>query len=479
MTRNASLGRLLSVVLVLLVTVGSMQTVGVAVAETTTVGVGETAGVEGGTLDGEPGETATVVVWTDARDVGGYQATVAFDPSVLRVRSVEGTDDFETPVVNVDDEGSVTFNQLREGGVDGPALAELTFEFVGAGGTQTTARLVGSETKLADPTGVELGVDVYGDVTFRVVEPTPTVTPEPTPAPTSTPVPSPTATPEATATPEPTPTRTPVSEPSRPSSGGGGSGSANSGGADASSEPEISVTQRRGGVLVDVQRGSTATSFSVDLPRSVESSGVGVLRLDWETQSATNRYTITVSTFETAESVPELAAAEPLAYVSVTPDGIESTAVDTATVRFVVDEETLTDRDDLTVSLWRYDGSWHRLETTELGDGRYAATTPGFSTFAVAVDPASTPTPTPAPERTPTRESPQSQTPVSASPPEPTPAVAEPGMETPASALDDVANTAVDTSAEPAGAVGGPSAVLVTLVVGLLVTVSALRLLRR
>jgi PGF-pre-PGF domain-containing protein len=70
----------------------------------------------------------------------------------------------------------------------------------------------------------------------------------------------------------------------------------------------------------------------------------------------------------------------------------------------------LEDRRSDGIALYRYhDETWARLNTTALGDGRFTARTPGFSTFAIVVDDANasraaattTPTPTGSPAVTP------------------------------------------------------------------------------
>lgn len=103
-----------------------------------------------GTITGQPGATLTVTVRATATDVAGYQAAVAFDPAVVRVRNVSGTGDFADPVVDVDDEdGRVAFNQVRSAGVDDPELAEISLELVGSEGEATRLAFVEAETLLA------------------------------------------------------------------------------------------------------------------------------------------------------------------------------------------------------------------------------------------------------------------------------------------------------------------------------------------
>jgi hypothetical protein len=171
-------------------------------------------------------------------------------------------------------------------------------------------------------------------------------------------------------------------------------------------------------------------------------------------------------------SVPALTDAEPLAYFSVTPERIESSELDTVTVRFSVDE-TFTSGDEAAVSLWRYDGTaWQRLETTALGNGSYAAETPGFSTFAVSRPLTATPTATATATATtgsPVDESQTDQT---------SPTVS---TSTDESALAGASDVATGTSSESAGVTGGPSGLLLVLFVlgPLVVALSAYQFLRR
>ena len=148
----------------------------VAIAATTAAApaVAATTGTDAGTLDSQeqpqvrlgsttvdPGDTTTVQLSTDATDVAGYQANVTFDPAVLEVESVTGTDSFGDPVVNVNNEkGWVFVTQSQVDGTDEPALATITFAAVGDDGARSSLGFVSEDTVLndADSTTVEVSL---------------------------------------------------------------------------------------------------------------------------------------------------------------------------------------------------------------------------------------------------------------------------------------------------------------------------------
>ena len=103
------------------------------------------------TVTVNPDDTATVRLTADADDVAGYQANVTFDPSVIRVEGVAGTDDFGDPVANVNnEEGWVMLTQSSTEGVDDPVLARLRVTAVGSDGDSTTLSFVGEDTSVND-----------------------------------------------------------------------------------------------------------------------------------------------------------------------------------------------------------------------------------------------------------------------------------------------------------------------------------------
>lgn len=123
-----------------------------------TVDVQEQPQVRLGSATADSGSTTTVELATDAGDVAGYQANVTFDPGVLEVESVAGTESFGEPVVNVNnDEGWVFVTQSQVEGTDEPELARITFAAVGDDGDRSALGLVDADTVLndADSTSVD------------------------------------------------------------------------------------------------------------------------------------------------------------------------------------------------------------------------------------------------------------------------------------------------------------------------------------
>jgi hypothetical protein len=95
--------------------------------------------------------TTTVTLTADAPDVAGYQANLTFDPSVVQVEQVAESEDFDSPVSNVNnDEGWVFLTQSKVEGTDDPVLARITFAAVGGNDTSSTIGFVGEETMLND-----------------------------------------------------------------------------------------------------------------------------------------------------------------------------------------------------------------------------------------------------------------------------------------------------------------------------------------
>jgi hypothetical protein len=121
-----------------------------------------------------PGETTVVRLRAEADNVAGYQTNITFDPSVIRIEGVDGTEDFGSPVANVNNEqGWVVLTQSTTEGVDDPVLARLRLSAVGSDGDTTALSFVADETSLNDaernplnPALVAGEVDIAaGDVT--------------------------------------------------------------------------------------------------------------------------------------------------------------------------------------------------------------------------------------------------------------------------------------------------------------------------
>ena len=105
-----------------------------------------------------PDTTKAVPVQTDAADVAGYQATIEFDPSVLRIDSVTTGDVGNGPTTDIDNEnGTVGFVDSQADGVDQPDLANVTFEFIGDAGDETDLAITddGTTVTTADAEDLE------------------------------------------------------------------------------------------------------------------------------------------------------------------------------------------------------------------------------------------------------------------------------------------------------------------------------------
>ncbi|OYR38143.1 hypothetical protein DJ82_12780 [Halorubrum sp. Ib24] len=141
--------------------------VGVASADAPSVALTNESG--GSTASAPAGETVTVTVDVNASNVSAYQANLTFDSDIVRVVSVSGTDDFDDPVTNVDnDSGWVAFNQYRASNVTDPRLATVTVELVGQPGNETTLAFVESDTKLSDAVAQEQNPQGYDGIRLTV-----------------------------------------------------------------------------------------------------------------------------------------------------------------------------------------------------------------------------------------------------------------------------------------------------------------------
>jgi hypothetical protein len=187
--------RTIVVAVALAVVVGTlpMAVAALAPGSASAISLGDTvAGASGGTISVTPGETVTVQVWANATAVRGYQTNVTFDPTIAEIDSVAGSDDFDDPVANVNnDAGWVAFNQLRSGETNDPVLAQVTLTVPAdaAGSTQLT--FVEADTKLSNSDGETISPEAFNSVELRVdagsATPTETDTPMPTETATATP----------------------------------------------------------------------------------------------------------------------------------------------------------------------------------------------------------------------------------------------------------------------------------------------------
>ncbi|MFU1779924.1 cohesin domain-containing protein [Haloarcula japonica] len=187
-------GRTIVVAVALTVVVGTlpMAVAALAPGSASTISVGTTVSETSG--DGvavAPGETVTVQVWTNATAVRGYQTNITFDPIIADIDSVAGSDDFDDPVTNVNNEaGWVAFNQLRPGETDDPVLAEITLTVPENASGSTQLTFVDTDTKLSDSDGETVTPEAYNSIELRVETgsstPTDTTTPSGTDTPTAT-----------------------------------------------------------------------------------------------------------------------------------------------------------------------------------------------------------------------------------------------------------------------------------------------------
>jgi len=142
-----------------------------AVAQNTGAQTADTAVTTdpGGNITAQRWETLTVTVRANATDVTGYQSAVTYDPTVLQVKAIAGTDDFDAPVATIDNtNGSVVFNQVRSGETDDPALARLSVQVIGTGGARSDLSVAAGGTRFSDATGSTSDPDRTSGLTVAV-----------------------------------------------------------------------------------------------------------------------------------------------------------------------------------------------------------------------------------------------------------------------------------------------------------------------
>ena len=110
-----------------------------------------------------PNDTSVIRLSTDADNVAGYQTNVTFDPSVVRIEGVVGSEEFGDPVANVNnDAGWVSFTQSGAEGVDEPVLARLRVTAVGEDGDATDLSFVAADTAVNDADRASVDVALVG-----------------------------------------------------------------------------------------------------------------------------------------------------------------------------------------------------------------------------------------------------------------------------------------------------------------------------
>ncbi|NHX40078.1 MULTISPECIES: cohesin domain-containing protein [Haloarcula] len=126
-------------------------------------------GASGDALSVAPGETVTVQVWANATAVRGYQTNVTFDPTIAEIDSVAGSNDFDSPVTNVNNEaGWVAFNQLRPRETSDPVLAEITLTVPADAAGSTQLAFIEADTKLSNSDGETVAPAAFNSIELRV-----------------------------------------------------------------------------------------------------------------------------------------------------------------------------------------------------------------------------------------------------------------------------------------------------------------------
>ena len=122
-----------------------------------------------GTVAVQRWETVTVTVRATATNVTGYQSALSFDPTVLQVKTISGTEAFAEPVATVDNaNGSVVFNQIRPGETTDPALVELSVQVIGTAGQRGNLSVRTGETRFSNARGETFDPDGSNGVTIAV-----------------------------------------------------------------------------------------------------------------------------------------------------------------------------------------------------------------------------------------------------------------------------------------------------------------------
>jgi hypothetical protein len=197
-------GRAVVIAVALTVVVGTvpMAVAALAPGSASAISLGDTvSGESGKAVTVSPGETVTVQVWANATAVRGYQTNLTYDPAIVTVDSVSGSDDFDDPVTNVNNEaGWVAFNQLRSGETNNPVLAEITLTVAEDASSSTRLSFVGADTKLSDGDGETASPESFNGIDLTVDTGSATATDTTTATDTGTPTATDTATPTETLT---------------------------------------------------------------------------------------------------------------------------------------------------------------------------------------------------------------------------------------------------------------------------------------
>lgn len=147
-----------SSLLVLLAVVGGLCAVGMAPAA---AGAQEATNVSVTSASGAPGSNVTVALRARAKNVSSYEASLTYDPSVVKVVAVNGAD-FSKPITNIDGEaGRLNLTQVAVDGVDDPTFAQITFRIVGHPSNTSAVTVVPSATTVFDRNSEQIRIDAY------------------------------------------------------------------------------------------------------------------------------------------------------------------------------------------------------------------------------------------------------------------------------------------------------------------------------
>ena len=174
--------------------------------------------------------------------------------------------------------------------------------------------------------------------------------------------------------------------PPPPPSPGGGGGSGGSGGSSGGSSGGASGSSAGSAPTNSITKiwpllATGVANFSID------SSIISVSEIRFNVLSQLNNVQITVNDLGSNASVSKPSDNLVYKYFEINPLNLPSSSFADATIIFIVDKNWLNGNklSDSDVILLRLnDGKWSALETAKSSGSAYRATTPGFSTFAIA-----------------------------------------------------------------------------------------------
>lgn len=272
----------------LVVVVGALP-VAFGAGSADSISVGDTVtGTPNGTIDAAPGDTVTVRVWANATGVRGYQTNLTFDPSVVTVESISGSDEFAQTDTTVDNDGGwVAVTQIRSTETSDPVLAEVTLSVAADASSSTSLSFVESDTKFSDSDAESFTPDSFNNVEVAVDNGSEQTTETGTPPGngTATPTPTETGTPPEDGTATPTPTETgddsddsddgssnddndgSSSDDDNNNNAGGGGGGGGGGGAISPPEPSFTIVE------TSLNRTAVAPGDPISVSGTVENDG--------------------------------------------------------------------------------------------------------------------------------------------------------------------------------------------------------------